>query len=83
LRRTVKEDEQWWDAFREWRGLAVLGAEEALKWRSSSDEEEEDGELGVSKEDSERGSVTTLTFNGLLHPKTLSHVVDKLLADPS
>ncbi|GAA5967672.1 hypothetical protein JCM3765_005847 [Sporobolomyces pararoseus] len=83
LRRTVKDDELWWDSFREWRGLAALGVQEAIQWRSQAGEDEEDGELGVSREGSERGRVTTLNVNGLLHPHSLSRVVEKILCDPS
>ncbi|GAA5996400.1 hypothetical protein JCM5350_005224 [Sporobolomyces pararoseus] len=83
LRRTVKDDELWWDSFREWRGLATLGVQEAIKWRSQADEEESDGEFGVSWEDSERGRVTTLSLNGLLHPKSLARTVEDVLSDPS
>ena len=83
LRRTVKDDELWWDSFREWRGLATLGVQEAIKWRSQADEEESDGEFGVSWEDSERGKVTTLSLNGLFHPKSLTRAVENVLSDPS
>ncbi|GAA5909855.1 uncharacterized protein JCM6883_003116 [Sporobolomyces salmoneus] len=84
LRRTVKDDEEWWDSFKEWRGLAALGVEEAIKWRSTTTEnEEEDGEWGLGKKECEEGSVSTLSLNGLLHPKTLSSIVKTVLEDPS
>ncbi|GAA5884667.1 hypothetical protein JCM16303_003705 [Sporobolomyces ruberrimus] len=84
LRRTAKDDEVWWDAFKEWRGLASLGAGENVKWRSKTADEEEDGdEWGIPRDECERGSLETLTVNGLLHPKTLSKVVRDILSDPS
>jgi hypothetical protein len=84
LKRTVKDDEVWWDAFKEWRGLASLGPGENLKWRSKTADEEEDGdEWGVPRDECERGSLETLTVNGLLHPRTLSKVVRDVLSEPS
>ncbi|GAA6012344.1 hypothetical protein JCM11491_007102 [Sporobolomyces phaffii] len=84
-RRTVRDDEVWWDAFREWRGLVALGAEDVLRWRTTEPDADEDadGDWGVPRDDSMPGFVTTLSVNGLLHPRSIAAVVENVLGSPS
>lgn len=84
LRRPTNGDEEWWDSFKEWRGLAALGADASVTWRTDPDDDDDDeGQWGIERNDSEPGRVSILSLNGLLHPKSLNHIVETIVNDPS
>ncbi|GAA6062096.1 hypothetical protein JCM10212_002346 [Sporobolomyces blumeae] len=80
--RTTDERELWWDQFREWRGLASIGSADKLRWSETGSEDGEDGEWGVEREDCVEGSVTALSWNGLLHPMTMLRIVERATQHP-
>ncbi|GAA5928497.1 uncharacterized protein JCM15063_003894 [Sporobolomyces koalae] len=89
LRRSTRDDLAWWDTFREWRGLAIMDSSETIQWRSDppppnrNDDDDDDDDLwGVERAQCEKGKVTTLSVQGLLHPRSMNEFVDLLLSNP-
>ncbi|GJN89150.1 hypothetical protein Rhopal_002124-T1 [Rhodotorula paludigena] len=81
FRRAVEQDDpaRFWDEYREWAGLIRLGgdAEEKLRWTDAGQEGEEG--WGLGRELCEKGEVTVLSCDGLLHPKMLSRALEDVL----
>ncbi|BGO99532.1 Proteophosphoglycan ppg4 [Rhodotorula toruloides ATCC 204091] len=69
-----------WETYREWAGLAALGGGAADKLRWSNEAEED--EWGVEREKCEEGEVQVLRWEGLLHPKAVLSVIERLSRHP-
>ncbi|GAA5997882.1 uncharacterized protein JCM10292_006881 [Rhodotorula paludigena] len=85
FRRAAEQDDpaRFWDEYREWAGLIRLGgdAEEKLRWTDAG-QEGEDG-WGLGRELCEKGEVTVVSCDGLLHPKMLSRALVGVLTGSS
>ncbi|GAA5886989.1 hypothetical protein JCM5296_005216 [Sporobolomyces johnsonii] len=81
FRRAIEESDQMWEEVKEWVGLAQIGVEDKLSWKEGGDAEE-DG-WGVDRETCEEGEATVLSWTGLLHPKTMSRMLETVLDSAS
>lgn len=81
FRRAVEQDDpaRFWDEYRAWAGLVRLGGDagEKLRWTGAV-QDGEDG-WGLGRELCEKGEVTVLSCDGLLHPKMLSLALESVL----
>ncbi|GAA5970945.1 hypothetical protein JCM11641_004518 [Rhodosporidiobolus odoratus] len=80
FRKPIDERALFWDEYREWAGLAMLGDEEKIRWRKGTGdaEEEEEEEWGTPLGDCEKGEVTVLSWTGLLHPQILGAALERV-----